>query len=79
MTIDWQATFTPQELKQMADADAAIDRANTPAAVVWPKRVCPKCGSGSLKTTRSVALGDGSRMRRVRCRTCNHAFAAFLE
>ncbi|MEM1098585.1 MAG: hypothetical protein AAGH92_07340 [Planctomycetota bacterium] len=79
MPADWNADFSDGELRSMAAADAEIEREATPAAVVWPKRVCPKCGSERLKTTRSVALGDGSRMRRVRCKTCNHAFAAFLE
>jgi transposase-like protein len=40
---------------------------------------CPRCDSHSLKTTRSIDNGDGSRTHRKRCRDCHHAFSVVWE
>lgn len=44
------------------------------------KPACPACGSVELKTTRAVHdQGDGSTLRRVRCRDCAFPFTVILE
>jgi hypothetical protein len=44
-----------------------------------PATVCPHCGSDDAVATRSIASSDGSRTRRMRCRTCGEPFFLVIE
>jgi len=51
-----------------------------PARFVFVEQVaCPRCGSVDIKTTRSIANGDGSRSRSTACRACDWKFTVVVE
>jgi transcriptional regulator NrdR family protein len=40
---------------------------------------CPSCDGIDLKTTKSIDQGDGSTLRRTRCRECGCKFHVVVE
>ena len=78
-----QADDSPPVKTQMTTRPTPPEPADDPACwdtlVIVERPRCPRCQSANLLTIRSQDQGDGSVLRKTRCRRCSYRFDVVIE